>query len=175
MRYVIWLTGLSGSGKTTLGLRIAEELRKAGKGVAFVDGETARGFFEDKLGFDRRSRIQNVKRIAFAASLLAGNNVTAIVANIAPYYEVRDFIRKHIPKYIQVYCKASFEECAARDTKGHYLNAAGGKMKNLIGMDEPYDLPRSPDIIVDTVNESVDESVNKILKYLKENIPDGEL
>jgi len=175
MKHVIWLTGLSGSGKTTLGLRITEELKRTRKRVAFVDGETARGFFEDKLGFDRQSRIQNVKRIAFAASLLADNNVTVIVANIAPYYEIRDFIRKHIPKYIQVYCKASFEECAARDTKGHYLNASGGKIKNLIGMDQPYDVPRRPDIIVDTVNESVDESVNKILKYLKENMPDGEL
>lgn len=175
MKHVIWLTGLSGSGKTTLGLRVTEELKKIRKKAAFVDGEIARGFFEDKLGFDRQSRIQNVKRIAFGAMLLADNNVTVIVANIAPYYEVRDFIRKHIPKYIQVYCKASFEECAARDTKGHYSKAAGGKIKNLIGMDQPYDMPRSPDIIVDTVNESIDESINKILRYLKENIPDEEL
>ncbi len=172
MKHVIWFTGLSGSGKTTLGLRITEELRKIRKEAAFVDGETVRKFFEDELGFDRQSRIQNVKRIAFGATLLADNNVTVIVANIAPYYEVRDFIRKHIPKYIQVYCKASFEECAARDTKGQYSKAAGGKIKNMIGMDEPYDVPRRPDIIVDTINESVDESVNKILKYLKENIPD---
>ncbi|MBU0573953.1 MAG: adenylyl-sulfate kinase [Candidatus Margulisbacteria bacterium] len=162
MRKVIWLTGISGSGKTTLGRLVYEKFKSLCKRVEFLDGDIVRDFFENDLGYSRRERILNVKRIAFAAMLLAKNDVTVIVANIAPYYEVRDFIRKNIPNYIQVYIKASLDSVRKRDVKGLYGNATN----NMVGIDDAYDIPRNPDITVDTDRESVEESLNKILEHL---------
>lgn len=167
MAKVIWLTGISGSGKTTLGLFIKRALKKSYKHVEFIDGDTVRAFFENDRGYARSERIANVKRIAFAAMLLTKNGINVIVANIAPYYEVRDFIRKHIKDYIQIFLKVSVEEVMRRDIKGHYKKYKEGKLKNLIGVDENYDVPRKPDLVVDVEHESVEESMTKILNYLK--------
>lgn len=165
---VIWLTGISGAGKTTLALRLAERFRAEGKAYEILDGDAVREFFENDLGHTRKERILNVKRIAFAAALLARHGVTAIVANIAPYFEVRDFIRKKIPDYVQIYVRASVAEAARRDVKGHYARAKSGKMANMIGVDDSYDVPRRADLVVDTEKESVEESMEKILAFLQQ-------
>lgn len=169
MAKVIWLTGISGSGKTTLGLRLKKELEKKYKHVEFIDGDVVREFFDNDLGYTREERIQNVKRIAFAAMLVAKNGIHVIVANIAPYYEVRDFIRRHIHigNYIQIYIKVSIEKTMERDVKGHYAKYKNGKTKNIVGLDDSYDVPRNPDLIVDTERETIEESLRKILDYLK--------
>jgi len=164
---VIWLTGISGSGKTTLGLKLKSELEKRYSNVEFLDGDFVRDFFESDLGYTRKERIMNVKRIAFAAALLSRNNVNVIVANIAPYYEVRDFIRKHIKNYIQIYLRIPIEEAMKRDPKGHFTRFKNGEMDNFIGLDDDYDIPRSPDLTIDTTSESVEESLNKIIDFLK--------
>lgn len=167
MAKVIWLTGLSGSGKTTLGLRLKAELEKKYGRVELLDGDAVRDFFENDLGYSRKERILNVKRIAFAAMLVARNGTHVIVANIAPYYEVRDFIRKHIKDYIQIYLNASVEKVMERDVKGQYAKYKSGQMNNLIGIDDQYDIPRNPHLVIDTANESVGESLNRIMNYLK--------
>lgn len=166
MAKVIWLTGISGSGKTTLGLRLKEQLEKRRGNTAFIDGDAVRRFFEDDLGYTRGERIHNVKRIAFAAAQIAGNGTHVIVANIAPYYEVRDFIRKNIKGYIQIYLKLSLEEAMARDVKGHYAKYKKGEMKNIIGLDDPYDVPRNPNLTVDTEKKGVEECLDMMLDYL---------
>lgn len=166
MAKVIWLTGISGSGKTTLGLRLKEELQKRYGRVEFIDGDTVREFFEDDLGYTRDERISNIKRIAFAAMLLGRNQTHVIVANIAPYYEARDFVRRHIKDYIQIYLRITPEEAAGRDVKGYYARHKSGELKNMVGLDETYDEPRNPDLIVDTGRETADESLKKILAYL---------
>ncbi len=166
MAYVIWLTGISGSGKTTLSLKIKDELEKKYGNVEFMDGDIVREFFEDDLGYTRKERIFNVKRIAFAAMLLAKNGTHVIVANIAPYYEVRDFIRMHIEKYIQIYLQISIEEAMRRDIKGHYIKYRKGELNNLVGVDDNYDIPRNPDLVVDTGKEAVEESIHKIMNFL---------
>ena len=165
--YVIWLTGISGSGKTTLGKKIAAGIkRKYGK-VEFIDGDEVRSFFEGDLGYSRNDRILNVRRIAFAAMLLAKNGTNVVVANIAPYYEVRDFIRRHIKNYIQIYLRSSLKEVMKRDIKGHYGKFHNGDMKNIIGLDDKYDVPRKPDLTVDTDTESVSLSLKKINVFFK--------
>lgn len=167
MAYVVWLTGISGAGKTTLGQALKKELEKKYDRIEFLDGDLVRDFFENDLGYTRKERILNIKRIAFAAMLLAKNGINVIVANIAPYYEVRDFIRKHIKNYVQVYLKVSHEEVRKRDAKGFYKRHEKGELKNLIGMDDIYDVPRKPDLVIDTERESIEKALDKILNYLK--------
>jgi adenylylsulfate kinase len=167
MSNIIWFTGISGAGKTTLSLLLKKELEKKCGHVEFIDGDVVRDFFENDLGYSRKERILNVKRIAFAAMLVAKNGTNVIVANIAPYYEVRDFIRKHIPDYIQIYLKVSTDEVIKRDVKGHYKKYNEGKINNLIGVDDNYDIPRNPDLTVDTELESESDSLKKILKFLE--------
>jgi adenylylsulfate kinase len=168
MAPVIWLTGISGSGKTTIGIRLQAELEKRYERIEFIDGDIVRNFFENDLGYVRSERIMNVKRIAFAAMLVAKNNTPVIVANIAPYYEVRDFIRKHIPNYIQVYLDSSQEKVVERDVKGHYARFQNFEMENMIGLDDAYDIPRCPDLVVNTDCESVQESLDDVLEMLRE-------
>ena len=168
MAKVIWLTGISGSGKTTLGERLKEELGKKYGHVEFIDGDLVREFFENDLGYTRKERIFNVKRIAFAAMLVAKNGTNVVVANIAPYYEVRDFIRKHIKNYIQIYLEANIGICKERDIKGIYNQVKVGKIKNVVGVDDVYDEPRKPDLIVDTQNENIEQNFEKIIGFLKE-------
>lgn len=165
--YVIWLTGISGSGKTTLGCSIAAKLRRRHSQIEFLDGDSVRKFFGNDLGYSRRDRILNVKRIAFAAMLLANHGVTVVVANIAPYYEVRNFIRKNIKKYIQIYLRCSAKEAMRRDVKGHYRKHKRGKLRNIIGLDDAYEAPRNPDLVIDTAKETVKQSLAKIMKLLK--------
>jgi adenylyl-sulfate kinase len=167
MACVIWLTGISGAGKTTLGMMLSERLKAKNKPVEFLDGNIVRDFFENDLGFTRQERILNVKRIAFAAKLLAEHGVNVIVANIAPYYEVRDFIRRHINNYIQIYLKTSLEEVQKRDIHGHYKKYKSGELKNLIGVDDSYDVPRNPDLVIDTTVEEPKQSFEKIMDYLE--------
>lgn len=164
---VIWFTGISGSGKSTLAQSVMEELKRRGIPAECLDGDTVRDFFERDLGYSRRERILNVKRIAFAAILLARHGITAVVANIAPYYEVRDFIRRKTPRYIQIFCDVSMEKAAERDVKGHYKDHQQGKLFSLVGVDDAYDRPRTPDLGIDTGRESVQQSLEKIFRLLR--------
>jgi len=166
--YVIWLTGISGSGKTTLGTLIRKEMEKTHGHVEFLDGDQVRTFFGNDLGYTRPERMLNVKRIAFAAMLCARNGTHVIVANIAPYYDVRDFIREKIQNYIEIYLEASLDKVEQRDVKGQYAQYREGTLKNLIGVDDVYDVPRNPDMKVQTDAEPVEESFRKIMTCLKE-------
>lgn len=164
---VIWLTGLSGAGKSTVGEKLFREFRAQGRPCEFLDGDQVRGFFEGDLGYSRKERILNVRRIAFAAFVLAKNGINVVVANVAPYYEVRDFVRRKLGDYyVQIYMKASVDEVMQRDPQGHYAKFRRGEMKNLIGIDDPYDEPRNPDLTVDTGCESIQQSFERIANLL---------
>lgn len=166
--HVIWLTGISGAGKSTLAHRLLLEFQKREIPVEILDGDEIRAFFESDLGYTRKERMLNVRRIAFAAHLLSKHGVNVIVANIAPYYEVRDFIRRKIPNYFQVYVEASDEVVKKRDVKGFYKKVANGLMSNMVGQDDVYDIPRRPDIVVRTDRQSIEESFVKIKEALIE-------
>ena len=164
MAAVIWLTGMSGAGKTMLVSELEQEFVARGQRVQELDGDVVREIFEDDLGYDRAARIMNVRRIAFAAMMLAENGVNALVANIAPFYEARDFIRRITPVYFQVYVQAALETLKERDTKGLYGGRTGADVGNVIGVDEVYDTPRNPDLIVDTDRETVAGTAARIIE-----------
>jgi adenylylsulfate kinase len=161
--FCIWLTGLSGSGKTT----IAQELIQRFKGKRYIetmDGDEIRKGLSRDLGFSKEDRNEHNHRVIFCSKLLARNGVVVVVALISPYRETRAYAMKEIPNTFEVFVKAPIEVCIERDPKGLYKKALAGEIKNFTGIDDPYEEPLDPDVIVETDKESVDESVNKILK-----------
>ncbi len=165
--FVLWFTGLSGSGKTTLADKVYELLCREHSNVEKIDGDVLRGVFPS-TGFTKEDRDEHIRRVGFMASLLEKHGVAVAASFISPYREARDFIRGLCGNFTEIYVSATLEECEKRDVKGLYKMARSGEIKNFTGIDDPYEEPSSPEIIVDTVAESVDESVEKIMNYVRE-------
>ncbi|HLH60507.1 MAG TPA: adenylyl-sulfate kinase [Ktedonobacteraceae bacterium] len=166
--FTIWFTGLSGSGKSTLSDVIEKRLRERGRNVEVLDGDIVRTHLSKGLGFSREDRDTNIKRIAFVCSLLTRNGVICISAAIAPYREAREWARKEIGNFVEVYVKCPIEVCRQRDVKGLYKLVDEGKIKGFTGVDDPYEEPEHPELIVETDKETVEESVARIFAKLEE-------
>jgi adenylylsulfate kinase len=166
--FTIWLTGLSGAGKSTLSEVVELRLRERGCNVEILDGDIVRTHLSKGLGFSKEDRDTNIKRIAFVCGLLTRNGVACISAAISPYRETRDWARAHIGNFVEVYVKCPIEVCRQRDVKGLYKLADEGKIKGFTGVDDPYEEPLQPELIVETDREAVDESVARILAKLEE-------
>lgn len=166
--FTIWFTGLSGSGKTTLSKRLELELRRRGiQKVELLDGDVIRTHLSEGLGFSKEDRDANIKRIGFVCKLLSRNGVVAIAAAISPYREIRDFNRKEIGDFVEVYCKCPLEICIRRDVKGLYRKALAGEIKNYTGVDDPYEEPLKPEVTLETDRETPEQSVMKIIQKLE--------
>ena len=164
--FIVWLTGLSGAGKTTLAKGLELELKERGFLVEVLDGDKVRTHLSQGLGFSREDRNTNIRRIGFVANLLSRNGVVVIVAAISPYRDVRNELREQTTNFIEVYINAPLEVCELRDVKGLYAKARLGEIKGFTGIDAPYEEPLNPDIICYTSKETVQESINKIIKYI---------
>ncbi|WP_457755920.1 adenylyl-sulfate kinase [Thermodesulfatator indicus] len=165
--FTIWFTGLSGSGKSTLSRRTYLEIKKRGLKAELLDGDIIRTNFSQELGFTKRERDINVKRIGFLSWLLNKHGIISVVAAIAPYEETRQLNRKLIPNYIEVFCNCPLEVVEKRDVKGLYAKARRGEIPNFTGISDPYEPPRNPEIEVFTDKETVAESMQKIISYLE--------
>src|SRR2546421_4836293 len=166
--FTIWFTGLSGSGKSTLSQVIERRLKEYGRNVEILDGDIVRTRLSKGLGFSREDRDTNIKRIAFVASLLTRNGVVCISAAIAPYREAREWAREEIGNFVEVYVKCPIEVCRQRDVKGLYRLVDEGKIKHFTGVDDPYEEPEYPELIIETHKETVEESVARIFTRLEE-------
>lgn len=166
--FTIWFTGLSGSGKSTLSEIIEQRLQARGRNVEILDGDIVRTHLSKGLGFSKEDRDTNIKRIAFVCSLLTRNGVVCISAAIAPYREARAWARQEIGNFVEIYVNCPLEVCRQRDVKGLYKLVDEGKMKNFTGVDDPYEAPENPDLVVETDKETIDESVERILAKLEE-------
>lgn len=155
----VWFTGLPCSGKTTIADKLATILKEMGKKVERLDGDIVRRGLTRDLGFTKEDRDMNIERVTFVAKLLTRNDVIVLATFVSPYIERRRQTREEIGEYVEVYVKASVEECIKRDVKGMYKKALAGEIKNFTGVDDPYEAPPNPEVVVDTDNESVDESV----------------
>jgi len=166
--FTIWFTGLSGSGKSTLSDIIERRLKAHGRNVEVLDGDIVRTHLSKGLGFSREDRDTNIKRIAFVCGLLTRNGVICISAAIAPYSEAREWARKEIGSFVEVYVKCPLSVCRERDVKGLYKLVDEGKIKNFTGVDDPYEEPEHPDLVIETDKETIEESVARIFAKLEE-------
>jgi ATP sulfurylase/adenylyl-sulfate kinase len=165
--FVVWFTGLSGAGKSTLAERLRMELEALGRHVEVLDGDEVRTHLSKGLGFSKEDRDTNIRRIGYAARLVARSGGVAITAAISPYREVRDELRAQTPGFFEVYVRCSLEELTRRDVKGLYAKAIAGEIKNFTGVSDPYEAPLAPEITVDSERETVEESVARILDALE--------
>ncbi len=166
--FTIWFTGLSGSGKSTLAEIIEQRLKRHGRNVEILDGDIVRTHLSKGLGFSREDRDTNIKRIAFVAGLLTRNGIVCISAAIAPYREAREWARREIEDFVEVYVKCPIEVCRQRDVKGLYKLVDEGRIKNFTGVDDPYEEPDHPEVVVETGSETPTESVTHIFTKLVE-------
>tara|TARA_Y100000389_G_scaffold1265_2_gene1291 strand:- start:15237 stop:15833 length:597 start_codon:yes stop_codon:yes gene_type:complete len=165
---VIWFTGLSGSGKSTIAHAVEEELYKQGCITFVLDGDNVRRGLCSNLSFSDRDRKENIRRIGEASNLMMQAGVIVMAAFISPFRHDRNSVRKQIPKdsFFEIYCSASLETCESRDTKGLYKLARKGKIKDYTGIDSPYEAPENPDLSIDTGNESLQDSVTRVINLL---------
>ncbi len=167
--FTIWFTGLSGSGKSTLSRLTYLELKRRGLKAELLDGDIIRTNFSQELGFTKRERDINVKRIGFLSWLLNKHGIISVVAAIAPYEETRQINRKLIPNYIEVFCNCPLEVVEKRDPKGLYTRAKRGEIPHFTGISDPYEPPQNPEIVCYTDRETIEESFQKIIDYLVTN------
>ncbi|MFC1662961.1 adenylyl-sulfate kinase [Patescibacteria group bacterium] len=166
---VVWFTGLSGSGKSTIANALAEELHRRNVSTESLDGDIVRKSLTGDLGFSKEDRDENIKRVSFVAKLLSKHGVIVLASFISPYRRQRELIKKEVKNYIEVFVNAPLEICKERDVKGMYKKAKEGKIKDFTGISHPYEEPENPDLELLTHEESVENSVQKLLTYLEKH------
>lgn len=167
---VIWMYGLSGSGKSTLANRLERELHSAGRLVKVLDGDNIRTGLNRNLGFSDEDRLENIRRVSEVAKLFADSGIVVIASFITPNNELRRLARGIIgdEDFLEVYVKASFETCAARDPKGLYAKVKAGEVKQFTGRDSAFDEPEQADLVVDTEAFSEDDCLALLLTASQE-------
>jgi adenylylsulfate kinase len=162
----VWLTGLPSAGKSTIAGALADRLRAEGHRVELLDGDELRTHLTADLGFSRSDRDTNVQRVGFVARLLARNGIVVLVPVIAPYAAARAKVRSehdvHGTTFVEVYVATPLELCAERDVKGLYARQRAGELSGLTGVDDPYEIPQSPELRLDTEDLTVDESAAQV-------------
>jgi adenylylsulfate kinase len=166
---VLWFTGLSGSGKTTTAQHIYKQLAAAGRPVELLDGDEIRSAICKGLGFSRQDRLENIHRIAYVANLLSGHGIIVLVSAITPYREMRDYLRRSVIGYVEVYVNCSLDVCEARDVKGLYAKARRQEITMFTGISDSYEEPEQADIVIDTQQQSVEANAKRILDWLERN------
>jgi len=168
---VLWFTGLSGSGKSTLAHTVEEKLFQKGCSTFVLDGDNVRHGLNSNLDFSEAGRTENIRRISEVSKLMVESGLIVMTAFISPIKKDRNEAKKLISSddFIEIYCKASLEVCENRDVKGLYKRARSGEIKNYTGIDSPYEEPENPELIIDTDNQSLEDSISTILNFLELN------
>lgn len=166
---VIWLTGLSGSGKSTIAYSLEERLLEAGLPAYVLDGDALRKGLNKDLGFSREDRAENVRRIGEVAALFARAGMVVIAALISPYQKDRDIARNTVPEgcFFEIFLNTPFEVCKNRDPKGLYKKALAGDLQGFTGVNDPYESPLNPDLILDTSEINLEAAVDKIMRLVQ--------
>ncbi|HMO26176.1 MAG TPA: adenylyl-sulfate kinase [Tepidisphaeraceae bacterium] len=166
---VVWMTGLSASGKSTIACILEQMLLHKGKAAYRLDGDNIRMGLNKNLGFSAEDRAENIRRIGEVAKLFADAGVIAITSFISPYRKDRDAARALLPagEFIEVYVKVSLETAEQRDPKGLYKKARAGQIKGFTGIDDPYEAPETPEILIDTEKLNAESAARRILDELE--------
>jgi len=165
---VIWMTGLSGSGKTTIAIALEQQLKNKGFLTQVLDGDNVRIGINNNLGFSEEDRFENIRRIAEVSKLFLNCGIITINCFVSPTIAIRANAKKIIgvDNFIEVFVNTPLDVCEQRDVKGLYKKARAGGLKNFTGIDAPYEAPLNAEVEVKTKEKSIEESTNKILKYL---------
>ena len=169
----LWLTGLSGSGKSTVAVELERMLLSRGKHAYRLDGDNIRMGLNKNLGFSAEDRAENIRRIGEVTKLFADSGMISISSFISPYKVDRDQVRavhaeSNIP-FFEIYVACPLEEAEKRDPKGLYKKARAGEIKGFTGIDDPYDEPESAELVLNTHEQTVEESAQALLKLLEDN------
>ena len=165
--FCIWLTGLPSAGKTTIGRELVPRLGSRGWSAELLDGDEIRRGLSADLGFDRAAREAHARRVTFVAKLLARNGAVPIVALISPYRASRAYARSEIERFVEVYVNTPIGVCEKRDVKGLYKKAHAGVIKDMTGIDDPYEVPEDAEIVADAVSLTPAESAESVLRELE--------
>ncbi len=166
--FCVWFTGLSGSGKSTLAEMLVDVLAERGHRYELLDGDVIRTHLSKGLGFSKEDRDTNILRIGWVAERLSYHGAAVVVSAISPYRDVRDQVRRNIPGFVEVYVSCSLEECARRDVKGLYEKAMRGEITGFTGVDDPYEPPENPELVLETDRLSRDECLDLLVAKLEE-------
>jgi adenylylsulfate kinase len=165
----VWFTGLPSAGKTTIANLVGGRLAERGRPVEVLDGDVVRAHLSRGLGFSKADRDENIRRIGYVAGLLTGHGVTVLVSAISPYRAVRDEVRAAIQRvggFVEVHVATDLATCRARDVKGLYARHARGELRGLTGVDDPYEPPPSPELVLATTAETPEQSAERVLALL---------
>ena len=165
---IIWLIGISGSGKSTLGNLLFSQISKTGNKVRLIDGDIVRDFFNNDLGYSRKAREENIKRIIYGAYLLENENIITIVCNISPFQKLRYFCRNNFRQYIEIYLEKDYETAKINDVKGVYKN---NKIlpNDIVGSDILFEDPVTCDLRISTDNCTIEHAMQQITVFLNNN------
>lgn len=166
--FTLWFTGLPCSGKTAVADRVAEMLRKKGLKVERLDGDIVRQGLTRDLGYSKKDRDENIRRVTFVAKLLTRNGLAVLTSFISPYREIRTHARQEIGNFVEVYVKCPLEVCMKRDVKGMYQKAIRGEVKEFTGISDPYEEPLNPEAVLETDKETVEESALRVIHILND-------
>jgi len=168
--FCVWFTGLSAAGKSTTAEILTALLQECGRQVTVLDGDIVRTHLSSGLGFSKHDRDLNIRRMGFVASEIVRHHGAVICAAVSPYRATRNDVRSMIgaDKFVEVFVDTPLDECERRDTKGMYVKARRGQIKNFTGIDDPYEPPVSPELTIETVEKTADENARAIFTYLRE-------
>lgn len=168
---VLWFTGLSACGKSTIANTVDHLLHSMGKHTYILDGDNIRMGLNKNLKFSAEDRAENIRRIGEVAKLFAESGTITLTAFISPYRADRDKVRAIMQpgEFIEIYVNASLETCEKRDPKGLYKKARAGEIKGFTGIDDPYEAPEKPELVLDSNSKGIDELAQEVVDYLKKN------
>lgn len=166
---ILWFTGLSGSGKSTLANALEQKLFELNHHTYLLDGDNVRHGLNRDLGFSDADRIENIRRIGELSALFVDAGLLVLTAFISPFRAERRMVRELVgpEEFVEIHVATPLSTCEQRDPKGLYRKARAGEIRNFTGIDSDYEVPESPELVIDTLLLSVDESVSRIIDYLR--------
>ena len=167
--FVLWFTGLPLSGKSTIADKVYEKLKKTNNVlIQRIDSHDVRSMIPE-IGYSKPERILHLKRVGYLIKILQNNSISVIASFVSPYKEIREFLRENSKNFVEIYVKASIDECRKRDNRGLYERAELGEIKNFTGIHEPYEEPEKPEIILDTEKNSPEQCAKIVMEYVRKN------
>lgn len=166
--FTAWFTGLPCSGKSTIADAVAGELRERGLKVERLDADIIRKHLWRELGYSKEDRDENIRRATYLAQLLTRNGVAVLTSFISPYRELRDYARRQIGNFVEIYIRCPVEICIQRDSRGMYKKALAGEIQNFTGVSDPYEEPLNPEVLIDSDKEPLAEGIARIIAKLEE-------